>query len=632
MEFYSTFSKGDIVMKKAIMVLIAGLLLVGSNVLAQDVAIDSSGNLSIGTSNSYGNLKVTGESGEHAVAGETSGTGAAGVYGKSTTSNNIGALGTDVYGVYGNSATGNAGYFEGNARVTGNLTVDGTLSGESDPTVLESVKDGVDWSEITNIPTGFLDDVDNTGGSDIWTQSASDIYFNTGNVGIGTATPAGKLDVSGTLCISGDCRTAWPTGSGTGAFTDTGSVAHYIGGNVGIGTVSPTTLNLTDTRVLHLLQPVGTSDFTATGLRVEIANQAIGGISSAYRKSDGAAGVFVGAISEHRLGFITNSMEKMTLATNGYLGIDTTSPLQPLHVEGNTYISGALGIGVDFPTSSLHVSGSSALLSSGTDDFRVSISKNSAVDTASVLFQDNFTPYAEVGLTADNDFHIKVSPDGVSLTDAITIDNTNGNVGIGTMFPEAKLNAHADDIIAFWAESTGSLWPAIVAKKFSDGDAVYILKYESTGTALHVDNRGTGASFIIRNGTESGNELLVVDNAGNVGIGTATPAGKLDVNGEIYQRGGVLHADYVFEPTYELESIIEHADFMWTNKHLEAIPKAEVDESGREILRVGAHRKGIVEELEKAHIYIEQLQNQIHSQNSLIQTMEKRLTKIEAGQ
>ncbi|MGA1826467.1 MAG: hypothetical protein ACMUIP_17570 [bacterium] len=50
---------------------------------------------------------------------------------------------------------------------------------------------------------------------------------------------------------------------------------------------------------------------------------------------------------------------------------------------------------------------------------------------------------------------------------------------------------------------------------------------------------------------------------------------------------------------------------MWENKHLKAIPKATADQNGQEIIEVGAHRKGIVEELEKAHIYIEQLHKRI---------------------
>ena len=53
------------------------------------------------------------------------------------------------------------------------------------------------------------------------------------------------------------------------------------------------------------------------------------------------------------------------------------------------------------------------------------------------------------------------------------------------------------------------------------------------------------------------------------------------------------------------------------NKHLKAIAKATVDADGQEIVEVGAHRKGIVEELEKAYIYIEQL----HKQNKNLEML-----------
>jgi|GEM_PF-4086833 len=98
---------------------------------------------------------------------------------------------------------------------------------------------------------------------------------------------------------------------------------------------------------------------------------------------------------------------------------------------------------------------------------------------------------------------------------------------------------------------------------------------------------------------------------GNVGIGTKSPAGRLDVNGAIYQRGSSLHADYVFEPNYKLENIEEHAAYMWRNKHLKAVPKGKIDEEGKEVLDIGEHRKGMLEELEKAHVYIQQLNERI---------------------
>jgi len=121
---------------KKIFIIMVGLLLISLNVFAQDdVSIDSDGNVITGVSNTDGNLEVTGASGEDAIVGSTSGTGAAGVYGEHTTGVSIDSYGmlgyidgTNNYGVFGNSTGGYAGYFQGDARVTGNLTVDGTLS------------------------------------------------------------------------------------------------------------------------------------------------------------------------------------------------------------------------------------------------------------------------------------------------------------------------------------------------------------------------------------------------------------------------------------------------------------------------------------------------------------------------
>jgi hypothetical protein len=124
-------------------------------------------------------------------------------------------------------------------------------------------------------------------------------------------------------------------------------------------------------------------------------------------------------------------------------------------------------------------------------------------------------------------------------------------------------------------------------------------------------------------------EGLIVTSNGSVGIGTTSPVGKLDVNGSIYQRGIVLHADYVFDPDYDLESIEVHSEYMWSRNHLPGIPKARVDDNGREIIEVGAHRRGIVEELEKAHIYIEQLNKRIRELEHKNDKMKSSLASIE---
>lgn len=50
---------------------------------------------------------------------------------------------------------------------TGNVGHTSDEIDETDPTVLDSVKNGVSWDEITGIPSGFVDGVDNTGESDV---------------------------------------------------------------------------------------------------------------------------------------------------------------------------------------------------------------------------------------------------------------------------------------------------------------------------------------------------------------------------------------------------------------------------------------------------------------------------------
>jgi hypothetical protein len=52
------------------------------------------------------------------------------------------------------------------------------------------------------------------------------------------------------------------------------------------------------------------------------------------------------------------------------------------------------------------------------------------------------------------------------------------------------------------------------------------------------------------------------------------------------------------------------------------ISKSNVDREGNEIIEIGTHQRGIVEELEKAHIYI-------HRLNQQNKDMKNRLKKLE---
>lgn len=142
--------------------------------------------------------------------------------------------------------------------------------------------------------------------------------------------------------------------------------------------------------------------------------------------------------------------------------------------------------------------------------------------------------------------------------------------------------------------------------------------------AIRDQNPGSVPFFI--DNDQATNTFYMTNN--RVGIGTNSPNGKLDVNGAIFQRGSQLHADYVFNESYQLPTIGEHAAKMWAQGHLPAVPARQVDESGQEILEIGAHRRGILEELEVAHIYIEQLHRASSDQQMIIDELRSEVDQL----
>lgn len=106
----------------------------------------------------------------------------------------------------------------------------------------------------------------------------------------------------------------------------------------------------------------------------------------------------------------------------------------------------ALGIGTAVDTGNpLSAKLNSALFaalptsSSGTGDVRLKLSKQATGNTATVLFQDNFSGRAEIGLAGDDNFHVKVSADGSTWYDAMDIAAATGTVSFlnAPAFPSA---------------------------------------------------------------------------------------------------------------------------------------------------------------------------------------------------
>lgn len=173
-------------------------------------------------------FEATGEN-SRGVYGYTSASGddGAGIGGEFVTDGDIGvgvkgiatsSTGMNI-GVYGESPSsdGHAGYFVGRGFFSGDVGI-GTLTPQAELDVLGKVRTNA--LQLTNSPSaGYVLTSDASGnaswapasggGESLWSQNGSEIYYNSGNVGIDVSDPQAKLHVSG-----GN----WDVASGEGDF------------------------------------------------------------------------------------------------------------------------------------------------------------------------------------------------------------------------------------------------------------------------------------------------------------------------------------------------------------------------------------------------------------------------------
>jgi hypothetical protein len=306
----------------------------------------------------------------------------------------------------------------------------------------------------------------------------SDIYLGTtGNVGIGTETPAGTLDVNGDICLSGDCKSSWAAILGGAKFIDgdTSSDAVFTGGNLGVGTADPTNLltvrgdvigdNVSIHTVgknsinflgsaqnqLHLQQENSGPNILSGisfGADINDNTKAVAGIAA---KIDADNSQLLFGTSNSSAAGVTNTA--MVIDKDGNIGIGTVTPTSKFHVEGATKLNGVLTVG---GSQAARIETNSSISYFGSDSAAIPL-----------RFVTNITANL-------------ANEKGLSILD-------NGNVGIGTTTPTSTL-----DVIG-----------------------------EVKGTTISVN----GEQLAVNNGNLYYNE-------GNFGIGTTDPTSKLHVNGD----------------------------------------------------------------------------------------------------
>jgi hypothetical protein len=199
--------------------------------------------------------------------------------------------------------------------------------------------------------------------------------------------------------------------------------------------------------------------------------------------------------------FFTGGSERARIDTSGNVGIGTSSPSDKL-----TVISAGTQV--------------------GSTNFRNIARIGLATNDASVLLGYDVSAGSAI-LASTNNYPIAFwTSIAGTYAEKMRIDSS-GNVGIGTASPTNKLSVNGNVPSActgsFVSASSGS-----IAAGFSDNinSSLYI-RPAAGGTVLGTDSGGT--IRFATNGNTTAEERMRIDSSGNVGIGTSSPTGKLNV-------------------------------------------------------------------------------------------------------
>jgi len=232
-----------------------------------------------------------------------------------------------------------------------------------------------------------------------------------------------------------------------------------------------------------------------------------GGTGMGYDDEASGQLVFSTALSTNATTPNDNALyERMRITQTGNVGIGTTTPSSTLDLGGVLQLSAANDI-------------------STTPDIYMSANGVIAAQTGLYLNSGAGGVFGDIYLS---------SGAGTSAATPNMTIKYNGNVGIGTTAPVARLHISGTDNTAIGLITGASKGVRIGAS--TTGGQIEGVDSTGFGSYQPLSIGGSDVRFTI-----SSAEMVRINSSGNVGIGTTSPSAKLDVYGNIAVSGSTVH-------------------------------------------------------------------------------------------